>query len=134
MPPPDVKTIAKLQALADLLWQAERTRLAAATARTEDCAAAQRTLAAQRQAERGAVANDAVAMAAAATWERWAHRHADTLADAHASAAVHEAQTLSQAAQEFGRVRALETLQTRALREAHRQRRATQERNGQPEP
>lgn len=135
MPPPDPKMIHKLQSLADLLWQAERVSLAEARAETEAREADARALSDQRGTERTAAAqsNDIGAMIAATRFENWADGHAGALLAARDIAALAEDKARDRAVQEFGRVRALEHLEEIAMREQDRRRRASQERDGQPE-
>lgn len=135
MPPPDPKIIRKLQSLADLLWQAERVRLAEAQAETEAREQDARALVDQRGAERTAAADsaDIGAMIAAARFETWADGRAGTLTAARDVAAQAESAARDRAVEEFGRVRALEHVERIAVREQDRRKRASQERDGQPE-
>jgi hypothetical protein len=135
MPPANPKTIRKLQSLADLLWQAERVRLAAAQAETEARSHDARALSDQRGAERAAAADntDIGAMIAASRFDNWAEVRAATLIAARDAAVQAEDIARDRAAAEFGRVRALEHVEKIALREEDRRKRASQERDGQPE-
>jgi hypothetical protein len=127
--------IHKLQSLADLLWQAERVALAEARAETEAREADARALSGQRGAERAAAAqsHDISAMIAATRFENWADDRASALLAARDVAALAEDKARDRAVQEFGRIRALEHLEKIAVREEDRRRRASQERDGQPE-
>jgi hypothetical protein len=135
MPAPDPKVIRKLQSLADLLWQAERVRLAEALAETEARTRDAHALSDQRGAER-AIATDCTeigAMIAAVRYENWADGRADALLAARDVAISAESVARDRAIEEFGRVRALEHIEKIAVREQDRRRRASQERDGQPE-
>ncbi|MGG7566689.1 hypothetical protein ACQ5SO_11090 [Rhodovulum sp. DZ06] len=136
MPPPSLKALRALQSLADLRWQQERRRLAEAQAVTGARQAAVDALGARREAERDAIRDGTPNLqlaAAAARFEGWAKSRNRTLLAATRQAEEAEQLARDRAAEEFGRLRALEHVAKRAKREADRLRRAAQERDGQPE-
>ena len=136
MPPPSLKALAALRALADLRWQEERRALAEAQRETAARQAALDGLAARRERERDGVEaalESFETAAAAAKFEGWAKRRTRGLTQEVQAAEEAEQAARDKAAEEYGRVRALDHVTERARKEHKRLRRAADERDGQPE-
>lgn len=140
MPAPSLKALKTLKLLADLKWQEERRALAEAqvesAVRQAALGALERARAAEREAQGKAMeadGGDLLSARAAAAFEGWAKTRAGALTDALAEAEREEDAARAKAAEEFGRLRALDHLEDRAQKEVNRLRRAAEERDGQPE-
>lgn len=135
MPPPPLKTLRVLHRLADLRWQAERRALVEAQRRSAEREAALDDLQAARDAELQALLEappDLHTAMAAMRYEGWAQGKSGRLRKDLAAALRREDAMRDRAAEEFGRVRALEHVEKRAKAESDRLRRAAQEREGLP--